>query len=103
MFDNSFAESLSNSEWHEIWNCCEENIQEKLPVDGFDPTQEQINSLTEVDWIQIYLSVETKHDACKNGFYGHDRVAREWRDELAFILDVLDSIKAEYIGGEHAN
>ncbi len=96
--DTSFAATLGNSEWHEIWNCCEENIQDKLPVDGFNPSPEQIASLTEADWIQIYISVETKDAALKAGFYGRDGVAREWRSQMEFILETLESIKDEFMG-----
>ncbi len=49
---------LSDADWHEIWNCCEEGIQNKLPVDGFGTTEAMQGRLSETDWmIQIYLLV----------------------------------------------
>lgn len=90
---------LTGSDWHEIWNCCEENIQNKLSVDGYGTTEAMQSRLSERDWIQIYMSVEDKRDALKSGFYGRDAVARAWRHQMDDILETLATVREHFIGG----
>lgn len=87
---------LTDSDWHEIWNCCDENIQNKLPVDGFGTTEAMQQRLSEADWIQVYLSVQSKLKMPST--QGNDNVAREWRHQLRNILETLAAVRETFIG-----
>ena len=90
---------LSATDWIEIWNCCEEHIQNKLPVDGLGITEAHQRRLSEKNWIGIYLSVEAKRDALKNGSYGRDAVITKWQRQMTGILETLQKVRATFIGG----
>jgi len=90
---------LSATDWTEIWNCSEEHIQNKLLVDGLGITEAQQRRLSEHNWIEIYLSVETKRDALKNGFYGRDATITKWQRQMTGILETLEKVRATFIGG----
>lgn len=89
--------SLSPADWSEIFYALDqESTGARTRIE-----EEQLNSdFTDADWIEIYIAVKDKLDRMKSGFYGRDRVVREWRRELERILAELDEIRAEYIGGE---
>ena len=90
---------LSATDWTEIWNCSEEHIQNKLPVDGLGITEAQQRRLSEQNWIEIYLSVEAKRDALKSCFYGRDATVTKWERQMTGILETLQKVRATFIGG----
>jgi hypothetical protein len=89
---------LSEKDWTEIWNCSEENIQNKLPIDGLRTTAAMQRRLSEKEWIQIFLSIETKRDALTAGFYGRDAITRAWRTHTTHILSILAPVRDHFIG-----
>jgi hypothetical protein len=93
--------NLTPSDWHEIWNAleCSTGTQSKLALDGFETTPEQAAALTDTDWIEIYLCVRHKHRRLRAGRYGRDQIARDWTRQVFGIVQKLDPIRAEYIGG----
>ena len=48
-----------------------------------------MTTLTQVEWIQIALSVDDKLAALRSGFYGRDRTTRDW---IAHLEDIRDEI-----------
>ena len=88
---------LSQPDWTEIWNCSEANVQNRLPVDGLGTTDAMQRRLTARDWIQIYLAVEAKRDALRDGFYGRDRTVRQWLKHMNTILSTLAPVSAHFI------
>ncbi len=90
--------SLSRTDWEEIYSIVDESVQDKLPPDGHGITEDDAIAITDADWIIIYGSVEDKRDALKCGLYGRDRVAREWREHLESLLGILSPVADEYIG-----
>jgi hypothetical protein len=91
---------LDEEDWCEIWNCLTEDngAKCKIPVDGDGMTEDMQRRLNKKDWIEIYCALEDKRDALKLGFYGRDKLAREWRQHVEAMMDTLDIVRT-FIGG----
>jgi hypothetical protein len=90
---------LTPADWTEIFYCLD-NTEDELGVKIDEEAANDNAKFTDVDWIEIYISVKAKLDLMKSGLYGRDRLAKDWREHLTDILGTLDPIRAEFIGGE---
>src|SRR4051794_2869835 len=88
---------LSPADWNEIFYALDQGSTGALTR----IVEEQLTSdLTDADWIEIYIAVETKVNRMKSGFYGTDSLTRKWRKDLERILTKMNDIHSEYIGGQ---
>jgi hypothetical protein len=90
--------SLSTSDWSEIYYALDSEDGVKAKIDEEGLTGSEV--LTDVDWLEIYIACEEKLNRLRDGFYGRDSIAREWRKQFERIVGELDEIRAEYIGVE---
>ena len=89
---------LTEEDWTEIYYCLSEPERLNIPADGQGMTDGRASRLSEKAWIEIYESVKDKRDALKAGFYGRDRLARDWQAHLSDILETLSPVAESFIG-----
>lgn len=75
-------QALTSEDWEEIDACIPKELFEKVNQSD-DPT------LNHSDWHKIYVCVHEKLSRVRSGFYGNDRVAKDWKEHLKEIASKL--------------
>jgi hypothetical protein len=88
---STHVDLLTPSDWTEIYNALEreDGARQRIREESL------VQDLEDHDWDEIKSAVNAKLVRLKAGFYGTDRVAREWRKQMARILADLQEMRPE--------